>query len=189
MDRQDSSIEALIKMICVGSEEEADAAFEALEKRFRHLVLYIVSKVLTNSEDIRDAMQITFMKLAKDIRELNPVTVEKWVMDVAEHAAIDILRPMLRHGTLLSLDDVPVELEPAFLVTPYEELTYSEMQRRIDALPEKLSVVVRLFEAGRSAKDIAAMFGLTDKAVYARLAKAASLLGVSRRKSLKKKQV
>lgn len=144
---------------------------ERLAERFAPAVYRLAYARAGNAADAEDVMQDVFLRLltkAPNFRDDDHA--KAWLLRVAANRANDLLRSAARKN-------VPLE-EAAEVRAP--EPTAGETLREVLALPPKLRLVVHLFYyEEQTVKEIAAVLGISQGAVKARLSRARKQLRIS----------
>lgn len=148
-------------------------AFEALVRRHAPMVLGVCRRLLRNTEDAEDAVQVVFLVLAQKSALVRPrEAVAGWLYGVARKAALKARAAAARRKER----PVPELPEP-----PPRQATGEDMgpllERELSRLPEKYRAVVVLCDLeGRSRRDAARLLGWPEGTVCGRLARARALL-------------
>ncbi len=133
---------------------------QALERYERPLVSYARS-ITGDLESARDAVQETFLRLARqDFKALEP-RLAPWLFFVCRNCAIDHCRKVVR---LAPAEDDDVVPDPGR--SPADDATASEdaeqLRALVEKLPEKQREIVRLkFDAGLTYREIADVMKMT----------------------------
>lgn len=80
-------------------EPEGKHTFQQVHDRYLGLMLYVARQVLGNEQDAGDAVQQTFMAIAKKISKISDpgcTKMRNYVVTIVENKAIDILRARQR---------------------------------------------------------------------------------------------
>jgi RNA polymerase sigma factor (sigma-70 family) len=133
-----------------------EAAFELLVWRHAGMVLGVCLRVLCDAHEAEDAMQATFLILArKAATAAHYRSVGAWLHTVAYRVALRASRRLARRGCPLPADDLP-----GTMPDPAVEAEWREVRQLIDAevsrLPDKYRVPFVLFHLeGRSTAEVA----------------------------------
>lgn len=170
-----------------------DGAFEKLYKETIKYSYGVACSILKNEEDIEDALQTSYMYVAKSIGDLkNPESFEGWLSTIVRHECqkhiakrkriSDIFASVLssKEYEILSSETVPYEL--------IEKRTVNEAVRKIvDSLPEdKRACVVLYYFEQNSLPEIAQILGIPEGTVKSRLYSARKILEKEFKKLQKK---
>jgi RNA polymerase sigma factor (sigma-70 family) len=163
-----------------------EAAFEALAGRHGPMVLGVCRRVLGDADDAEDALQATFLVLArKAASAARHRSAGGWLYTVAWRVALRArARRAARAGRERPLEDTP----PAAALGPDDEAEWREVRRVIDEevarLPAKYRVPFVLFHLeGRSSAEVARELGCPVGTVESWLTRARQRLraGLTRR--------
>jgi RNA polymerase sigma factor (sigma-70 family) len=120
---------------CFAAERNA-AAFELLVQRHGALVLAVCRRVLTNSHDVEDAFQATFLVLAKKAGVTHwQESIAGWLHRVAHHVACQVRDAGKRHGATPFQTRCPVPDDPLSQVSGRELL--SVLDEELGRIAEK----------------------------------------------------
>lgn len=125
-------------------------------------VLRICRAVLGMTPDADDAWSETFVAALRAWPDLpEDVNVEAWLVRVAHHKAVDVIRARARQP--VPVDDLPVSA-PSSLGVPHE--ADPELWSAVAALPERQRLALAYhYVGGLSHKDTAQLIGGTADAV------------------------
>ena len=135
--------------------QRLDVLYEQLGRQIYALALTI----LNNRADAEDAMQDTFLKVARHAASFDEKgNARAWVMAIARNAALDIQTQRLR--------SVPVEESPAIVAEEGDFTAECELKDLLSSLPdlERQIVLLKAAEGFRYA-EIGETLGLTAEAV------------------------
>lgn len=179
--------------IVTDARDSVDGAFEKLYKETIKFSYGIACSILKNEEDIEDALQNSYMYVAKSIKNLkNPESFEGWLSTIVRHECqkyiakrkriSDVFASVLssKEHELLSSETVPYEL--------IEKRTVNEAVRRmVDSLPEdKRACIVLYYFEQISLPEIAQILGIPEGTVKSRLYSARKILEKEFKKLQKK---
>jgi RNA polymerase sigma factor (sigma-70 family) len=154
----------------------------AMQNHGRALV-NMLWRILGNEQDVCDAYQDTFLKLAHHDNGSKPQNIKAYVFRSASNAAITILRRRLSEKEkLMSISAVKSTANP-----PVNELDAKYMQDKLRAciarLPEHLREVITLHDLGDLPyEQVGIILGITSATARVYRCKAAQLLAVWMRK-------
>ncbi|MBP5238839.1 MAG: RNA polymerase sigma factor [Clostridia bacterium] len=144
-----------ITEISQGNMQRLDVLYEQLGRQIYALALTI----LNNRADAEDAMQDTFLKVARHAASFDEKgNARAWVMAIARNAALDIQAQRLRN--------VPVEESRAIVAEAGDFTAECELKDLLSSLPdlERQIVLLKAAEGFRYA-EIGETLGLTAEAV------------------------
>jgi RNA polymerase sigma-70 factor (ECF subfamily) len=143
--------EAVIRSVLAG---ETDA-FAKLEKKYRKIVAFLVRKMISNEEDVRDLTQETFVKAFAALPAFRfEYPFSRWLFKIASNRCIDHLRrkrlaPLSLDAPIATKDGGVMYVDPQDLgPTPDVQALASErsamLRQALETLPEKYREVIRL---------------------------------------------
>lgn len=153
-----------------------EGSFEQLYKATIRFSYSIASLLLTNKEDIEDALQNSYMYVARSIKDLkNPDSFENWLSTIVKHEcqkyiakhkrASDIFSAVLRSKEF----ELPVEDSLPFDLIERKEVSDS-VRKIINGLPaDKRACVVLYYFGQNSLPEIAEILGVPEGTVKSRL--------------------
>jgi RNA polymerase sigma factor (sigma-70 family) len=150
-----------------------EAAFEALVRRHAPMVMGVCRRLLRNTQDVEDAVQVVFLVLAQKAASVRPrEAVAGWLYGVARKAALKA-RAVAARRKEQQVSELP---EPPAPQRPRDDLR-PLLERELSRLPEKYRAVVVVCDLeGRSRRDAARLLGCPEGTVCGRLARARALL-------------
>ena len=167
-------------------------AFDLIFRKYKGLVLNLAFRFLGQREAAEDVAQDVFIKIyEKKVKVSRGAKFSTWLYRVTVNAALDAARK--RKFLKFSLDErketqgdsketfAEALADPHPGPTPGEALADTEMKtilrREIDRLPEKLKAPILLYQFENTPyEEIAAILGISTKAVERRLYHAKSIL-------------
>ena len=137
--------------------EEDKSKFEELYTEYRDLMQYLAYKRLKNKQDAEDAVHQVFVKIAENIKVVEPVSpkTKRLVVVMIENTVTDMLRKSGRH---------PSEeyREEDWTVSDPDLGEKDLLDQCLLKLPEQQRMVIWLkYHDGYSLRDIAKMLGIT----------------------------
>jgi RNA polymerase sigma factor (sigma-70 family) len=153
-----------------------ESAFAILVHRHGPLVLGICRHVLNHLQDAEDAVQATFLVLARKAGEIDwHETISSWLCEVATRVALEARgkqnRFRVKERSLSPHLDVIAPSDPT---TPDLALA---LDRELGRLPEKYRVpLLMCLCEGRSRREAAELLGVSEGAVKGRLERGRDLL-------------
>ena len=137
--------------------EEDKSKFEEIYTEYRNLMHYLAYKRLHNRQDAEDAVHQVFVKIAENIKTIEPISpkTKRLVVVMIENIVTDMLRKRGRHPN--------EEYWEKDLSIPAPELSEKDL---LDAcmwkLPEQQRLVIWLkYHDGYNLREIAGMLGIT----------------------------
>jgi RNA polymerase sigma-70 factor (ECF subfamily) len=137
--------------------EEDKSKFEEIYTEYRNLMQYLAYKRLHNRQDAEDAVHQVFVKIAENIKTIEPISpkTKRLVVVMIENIVTDMLRKRGRHPN--------EEYWEKDLSIPVPELSEKDL---LDAcmwkLPEQQRLVIWLkYHDGYNLREIAGMMGIT----------------------------
>jgi RNA polymerase sigma factor (sigma-70 family) len=169
--------EQLIERFLLGARDEAELAFAAIVERHRPAVMGFCRRVLLQREDAEDAVQATFIALARNAGRIRDRRVlASWLHGVALRVAIKIkARSARRREVHRQAGESPAPRRPEDIVTSDElrRIVHDEVHH----LPEDYRiVVVYSYLEGRSNQQVARILGWPIGTVKGRLWRARGML-------------
>lgn len=117
-------------------------AWAALYARFGSRIFGLAYHLLSSREDAADALSEIFVRLRRNLPQYDGrVPLEKWLLPLAAHYCIDLLRRRRREKLLFEPMDEPADGVATETRSPLEELLADErkgaVQAAIRALPDR----------------------------------------------------
>jgi RNA polymerase sigma-70 factor (ECF subfamily) len=153
-------------------------AFDELMRRYKHLVVNFIFRMLGNAQDADDIAQDVFMCVYQNLDTYRPDSkFSTWLFALARNAAIDRIRWRSRHRTE-SIESAPEIVASSGTA---EEVNAHEIGDQIAAavanLPEDQKTAIILSEyQGMSYSEIAGVMRCSEKSVESRLYRAKQTL-------------
>ena len=162
------------------------AAFEELVALYQHRLVGIMHHLVGRSGEAEDLAQEVFLRVYRNRKKYSPTAkFSTWLFTIANNLAINALRNRTRkpHVPLVGSDSGPLGPRPEEQLirdpgaTPSFGLRQAELAERIQAAlgtlneRQRMAVVLNKFE-DMSYAEIAAVMGLTPKAVKSLLSRA-----------------
>ncbi|MCR4605942.1 MAG: sigma-70 family RNA polymerase sigma factor [Eubacterium sp.] len=144
---------------------------EALFNKYERLSYYVAGKILTNQQDIEDAVMDAWIKIIKNINKISEISCHEtrsFVVIIVEGAAINIYNRNKKYN----LRELPLEKydqSPFFSTkeTSFEDVEVYEMLRSIGK--EFSDVLILFYMKGMSVKEISDILDISEVAVRKRL--------------------
>ena len=158
-DKRNNDAELTIMLVYLQliETEEDKSKFEELYTEYRDLMQYLAYKRLKNKQDAEDAVHQVFVKIAENIKVVEPVSpkTKRLVVVMIENTVTDMLRKSGRH---------PSEeyREEDWTVSDPDLGEKDLLDQCLLKLPEQQRMVIWLkYHDGYSLRDIAKMLGIT----------------------------
>lgn len=139
---------------------------------------YVLHRLLPRADLVEDLVQEVFLAVWSNLPAYRgESSLRSWLLGIARHKVEDFYRARLRQPDSFTGDDPDLPLDPSHDPHLDEILDRERLQKKthwvLESLPEPYSLVLlwRYWEK-RSARDIAARTGRTEKAVERLLARA-----------------
>jgi RNA polymerase sigma factor (sigma-70 family) len=152
-----------------------ETAFEVLVWRHHRMVLSVCSRILSDSNDVEDAFQATFLVLARKAGSIRKVgSLSSWLFGVARRVALEAARGSRQHRA----DLIRV---PSSCPEPCDEMIRQELQGIFDEelgqLPEKYRApIVLCYLEGLTYEEAGHQLGCSKGTLSTRLTRARELL-------------
>ena len=157
-----------------------DSALDELIDRHRGPLHRFVYRYLRNEAATEDVVQETFVRVYfKAGKFLPKSSVKTWIYAIALNLCRDQFRRLARHRGDFSMDAAPpansppaelADRAPSPAARAADSDRFTQLQRAIDGLPEKLREALILFSIEqRSQQEVADILGITPKAVETRV--------------------
>ena len=137
--------------------EEDKSKFEDIYREYRGLMYYVAYKRLHHEQDAEDAVHYAFMKIAENIKIIDPVSpkTKQLVVTIVDNRVTDMLRMNGRHPTAEYNDEILNHLSA-------ELHTGDLLTEAILKLPEQQRHVIWLkYYHGYNLREISKMLGIT----------------------------
>ena len=152
--------------------EDDQKIFEEIYRRYEKNILRRVCKILQDEEDIKDAMQNTWLGVLNSMalfRNMDEASTQSYIMTIARNQSVSILRQKGRE-TELFVDADSLELVDD---TDLFELCAAEGISRVKECIDMLSdaqkeVIVLYYLYNRSLKEIAKLFNISESVAESR---------------------
>ena len=137
--------------------DEDKSKFEAIYEEYRGLMYHVAFERMQHEQDAEDAVHHAFMKIAENIKIIEPVSsrTKQLVVTIVDNRVTDVFRVRGKHPVTTYNDEVqrdfPDELEGEHLLTEC-----------ILKLPEQQRMVIWLkYQQGYTLNEIAKMLGIS----------------------------
>ena len=149
-----------------------EAAFEALVRRHRPMVLGVCRRILQNRHDAEDAFQATFLVLVRKAASIsNRDRLVSWLYGVAQHTALRALSRAARRR----IEGSPCPPNRLTDVAVHEFLPL--LDQEFARLPEKYRMPILLCDLeGKTRKEAAKLLGLPAATLSTQLDRGQALL-------------
>lgn len=176
---QNDNLISLVKDVQNG----VDGAFDKLYRETIKFSYNIASFLLKNEEDIEDALQNSYMYVARYIKDLKkPESFENWLAVIVRHECQKHIAAHKRVGDIFSAVIKSEELDFSDEADLPDDLFDSDERRSavrkiVDSLPDdKRACIVLYYFEQRSLPEIAEILGIPEGTVKSRLYKARKIL-------------
>ncbi len=147
---------------------EDETAFETLYKQYLNLMLYTANSILKNQADSEDAVQMAFIRIAKNFDKIEkticPKTANQFVI-IVRHIAIDIYRKKHREAAVELLEEI----------CEYKSNTdlRLEINSAMAQLPQSQRDILYLYHIyGLNVREISKLLRISQAAAYKRIQRA-----------------
>lgn len=161
--------------------EGDENAFNEIREKTIGGVTYVAKSILSNEQDVEDAVQETYIKIYKNLSKLEDANkLQSWANSIAINSAKDIIKkkkPLL-FSEIMDEEETPDEkfklIDVDREIQPQESLDLNETQKIVkdilNTLPEeqRLCVTMRYFQ-NMKIKEIADELGVSESTVKSRL--------------------
>jgi RNA polymerase sigma-70 factor (ECF subfamily) len=141
-----------------------DAAWWAIYRTYRELILWIAYRVLGSADDAADVVQVTFLKLFRSLNRYNPEvgSLKSYIASIAKNVCKDMLRGANRFGP-----EVPeAVLQGVMREEEVDPERVKEVLRHLEACADQLGRrIIELQLKGLRNKEIAAELQVTESTV------------------------
>lgn len=145
------------------------AKFEIIYNNYRKRMVNTAFSVLKNEEDAEDAVQDTFIKIARNMRSIGePDSTEtlSYVLKATKNTAINLSKKNTRRNKHIQLENVENISDGQFLEELRIQENYEEVVKAIRSLNDTYrDVLFYYFVRNMKAKDIADLLGRSISAV------------------------
>lgn len=179
--------------IIIDAQNNVEGAFELLYKETIKYSYGIASMLLKNEEDIEDALQNSYMYVAKSIGDLkNPESFERWLGVIVKHECQKHIAKHKRVTDIFSAVIESKEFDPTDEETfPFDLIERKEIseavKKIVNRLPDDKRACVVLYYFGQnSLPEIAEILGIPEGTVKSRLYNARKTLEKEFKKLQKK---
>lgn len=152
------------------------AAFEEIMVLTERRVAQIAWRILGDAEDVKDAMQETFLRFFRHLRRYDETQdLMGWLSRITVNASLDLLRRRRRLGIFDALESAgPIaDRAPAADDDLIHRSELALLRRAIDALPPKQRVAMLLRDVeGLSTTEVAAALSSSPVTVRVQLSRA-----------------
>ena len=113
---------------------EDQSKFEHIYTEYHTLMFRVALKYLKHEQDAEDAVHHAFVKIAENIKDVEPVSpkTRQYVVTIVENRAMDVLRMRSKHPILPLNETIPAPMEElddeAFLSKCIKQLTDQQRQ-------------------------------------------------------------
>ena len=151
-------------------------AFKDLVHQHERLVMYMISRIVNNKEDIKDISQEVFLKVYKSINKFNyDSKLSTWIATIAYRTAINYAKKDLSKNFINDIE-IPIDYEtPEQILSIKNEAKF--IQEQISRLPLSYRTVVTLYHLNEfSYQEIGEITGFPEGTIKNYLFRARKLL-------------
>lgn len=148
---------ALLIYLQMIDEPEEESKFMSIYRAYRNLAYHIAYGHMQHEQDAEDIVQYVFMKIAENIKIIEPVSpkTKRYIVTMVNNRVCDVLRSRGRH-TEYPLDEATTCSDPA------EQDGVSLLSDCILKLPPQQRTVILLkYDHGYSLREIAKMLNIS----------------------------
>jgi RNA polymerase sigma-70 factor (ECF subfamily) len=176
--------ENLLAQVRDRQDHQAEAAFQTLYRRYAGAVYSLVRRLLRDQRDIEETVQDVFVRVWQRAGEFQSVrgSASSWILTIAHHAAIDLLRRNTVRATVPT-DDAELEqraITPDQSVETVERVVIARAMNRLDDT-ERTLIELAYFEGlshGQLAERTGMPLGTIKTRIRQALVKLRTELGV-----------
>lgn len=165
--------EAELVRLCQQNNKRAQ---EELYKRFSRKLLGMAFLYLKSSDDARDVLQESFIKIFLNITQYKSEgSFEGWMRRIVVNTAISYLKSKrkMNFDSVDKIEEISADNDEDDTLTDYPDLTQEELFELVGQLPEKYRVIFVMYCIdGFSHSDIAASLQITEEGCRTRLKRA-----------------
>ncbi len=160
-------------------EESSRTKFTRMVEKYERLLFYVARDILNDDYLAEDAVQETFLKVAKNfskVGDINSGKTKYFLVVVTKNTALDMLRKEMRRPDInaMSLNDLTEKTVPA---RAFDDIDAFELGELVMELPENLKTVLYLYGIyGYTFNEISNLMNLSVSAVKGRYYRARKLL-------------
>lgn len=151
-------------------DNEADKyRFEEIYYSYHKRMYVIAKKILGNSEDAEDAVQISLLNLARQIDRVpteNDQVLKAYIFTTVRNAALSMLRKKSREIDTISMDELPLSIGDDPLEMIMKQNDYDMLLAVISELSLSYREIIFLrYVQGKDVKEVAEIIGRTSNYV------------------------
>jgi len=140
--------------------------FEQIYLKYHDDILRRTYNILHNNEDVKDAMQETWVRVLKSMslfRDKDENSIKAYIMSIAQNQSISILRKKRKEANLFSDIESAELTDDTNLFEICEIEGVSRVMECINMLSEtQKDVIIMYYLYHRSIKEIAELFGISE---------------------------
>ncbi len=136
---------------------EDTSKFEEIYTAYKGLMYYVAFKYLRHEQEAEDAVHYAFVKIAENIKIIEPVSpkTKQLVVTIVEHRAIDVLRSRRRHPNVAFIHEV----QGGFLQAMPEDDLLSACIKKLP--PQQRTVIWLKYHYGYDLREISKLLGIS----------------------------
>jgi len=173
----------LLLFLSLIDDDDEKKKFERIYYKYRNLMFYVAINILKSHQDAEDALQKAFIKIARNIKQIDEIDCHKtkaFVVIVVERVSINEYNKKKKECHI-SYDEIPYSLpiDMDLEETVLSNAVFTDILKRISELPIKYCDVLTLkYVHGLSGKEISDIVGVSHAAVRKRIERALEMLNI-----------
>lgn len=173
----------LLLFLSLIDDDDEKKKFERIYYKYRNLMFYVAIHILKNRQDAEDALQKAFIKIARNIKQIDEIECHKtktFVVIVVERVAINDYNKKKKEYHI-SYDEIPysIPIDMNLEDTVLNNAFFADVLKKISELPVKYCDVLTLkYVHGLSGKEISDIVGVSHVAVRKRIERGLEMLNI-----------
>ena len=159
----------LILYTALIDDESEKLRFEEIYYSYHKRMYVIAKKILGNSEDAEDAVQISLLNLARQMDRVpteNDQVLKAYIFTTVRNAALSMLRKKAREIDTISMDELPLSIGDDPLEMIMKQNDYDMLLAVISELSLSYREIIFLrYVQGKDVKEVAEIIGRTSNYV------------------------
>ena len=159
----------LILYTALIDDESDKLRFEEIYYSYHKRMYVIAKKILGNSEDAEDAVQISLLNLARQMDRVpteNDQVLKAYIFTTVRNAALSMLRKKAREIDTISMDELPLSIGDDPLEMIMKQNDYDMLLAVISELSLSYREIIFLrYVQGKDVKEVAEIIGRTSNYV------------------------
>jgi RNA polymerase sigma-70 factor (ECF subfamily) len=171
----------LLLFLSLIDDADEKTKFERIYYKYRNLMFYIAINILKNRQDAEDAVQKAFIKIARNIKQIDEIECHKtkaFVVIVVERVAINDYHKKKKEPHI-SYDEIPysIPIDMNLEEIVLSNAVFTDILKGISELPVKYCDALTLkYVYGLSGKEISDIVGVSHAAVRKRIERGLEML-------------